>query len=168
MVVRWLISILVLGACGGADDTSPARQVRPGAAIGDVAVGARYDEVRARFGELEDLQPFNRIVLGSYPALGLELMLASAEQTTVSDDAVVISVALRGLSPVPTEGVQPGMTRAEIEAVLGEAPEALGEVDYYPAGISVEYGDDGRATGVGVFAAYTLAPVPPPMTQATP
>lgn len=171
---------VVLAACGGGGgagedaavsppvDARVARQVQPGIGIGEVTVGATYAELRARLGELEELSPFNRIILGAYPALGLELMLASGAQTTLSEDAVLISVALRGPSPVPTDGAQPGWTRAQIEAVLGVAPESLGEYAYYPDGISVAYGDGDRADAVAVFAPYTLAPVPPPMTLATP
>jgi len=142
--------------------------VRPGVGIGPIDLGATYAELEASVGELEQLAPFNRIVLGRYPALGIDVLLASAEQTSLSPDAIVLAVGLRAADGVTVTGaLVPGATRDAIEAELGAAPEEIEDIAYYPAGTSIEFDGD-VVEKIGVFASYELAPIPPPMRLAVP
>jgi hypothetical protein len=150
-------------------DAQPSIEVRAGAGIGSVVLGMRYAELRSDHGELEQLAPVNRLVLGKLPALGLEVLLASAQTSALSDDAVVLAVGVRAADGVAVTGaVRPGMTQVEVEAAAGPAPESIGSFYYYPVGVSVGYDDAHVVKRVGVFAAYELAPTPPPMESAQP
>lgn len=176
---------LALAACGGG--TSTPQDAAPGDAlaldaappldagghaivagerVGPIALGMRWADVVAAIGP-PPAEPVVLVRLGhaAWPALGLEALLTSPSETTLTDDAVVIGAgATAGLD---TAGpVRPGAERAAIEAALGVAAESYGGRDFYPTGLAVEYGTGTTALRVGVVAAYTLAPVPPPMGPA--
>ena len=56
--------------------------------------------------------------------------------------------------------------RLAVELALGPAPEFYGGRSYYPSGLAIEWDEADRARRVGVVAAYTLVPEPPPMQPA--
>lgn len=150
---------------GGADASAPAGfEVRPGDGIGPVRVGTRYSEVREALGPLEGAFASNRLAFGRYNALGLEVVLVSAEDGSVSDDAIVI-----GVGALAAEGfhgpVVPGMSRAALETDYGPPDDEASDTDFYREGFSVEYDGD-TVLKVGVFRAYEHAPEPPPMRPA--
>ena len=135
--------------------------------FGTIELGMAYRDIVQGHGALAEVAPFNRLVVGRLPSLGIELVLASADASAPSDDAVVIGVGARAADGVSITGpARPGMTRAQVEAELGAAPETVEEFAFYPAGVSVEYGSDDAVKRVGVYAAYDLAPTPPPMQPA--
>ncbi len=144
---------------GAAPDAGPVAEViHPGVGIGPVTLGVHWDAVRGALGEPPD-EPvvLVRLGLARWPALGLEVLFTSAEEATLSDDAVVIGVATTA---------EP-RARASLEEVLGPAPEAYAGLELYPAGITVAYGDDDVADRIAVVAPYALAPTPPAMTPSS-
>jgi hypothetical protein len=152
-------------ACdGGAavGDAATSRvTITAGAGIGEVSLGMTYAELEARLGPLTSPSQQARVVVGRYPDLGLEVVLTSPSELEVAADAVVIAAGVRAAPGVEVAGTpRPGQARATIEAALGPAPEAIGDLHYYEAGASVEYDEAGVARAVGVFAPFTLAPTP--------
>lgn len=170
---------LVAAACGDepgaapdsgttpAPDTGPPSglEVRPGDGIGPVRVGMRYAEVRDALGPLEGAFASNRLAFGRYPSLGLEVVLVSGDDDSVSDDAIVI-----GVGALVAEGfhgpVVPGMSRAALVAAYGEPDDQAAESQFYVEGFSVEY-DGESVLKVGVFRPYTQDPLPPAMMPAS-
>jgi hypothetical protein len=165
---RALVLTVALLACdgrgsdtrdGATDDAAPGLDpVRPGVAVGPIALGATWAELRATLGEPADT-PVVLVRLGHarWPDLGLEALLVSRDDSTLSDDAVVIGAAT----------TSERRTRDEIEATFGEAPEQYAGYDFHPTGLGVAYGDDDRSDLVAVFAPYTLAAEPPEMMPAS-
>ena len=166
--------VLLLAAAGcdpspvspGDDAATPeGLEIRPGEGIGPVRVGARYAEVRDALGPLEGTFASNRLAFGRYNALGLEVVLVSADDSTVSDDAIVVGVG--ALSAEGFRGsVVPGMSRAALEEAYGPPDDEASETDFYRDGFSVEYDGD-TVLKVGVFGPYEHDPVPPPMRPAS-
>ena len=106
-----------------------------------------------------------RIGHATWPALGLEALLTSSAEATLTPDAVVIGAG--ATAGVDLAGpVLPGDVRAAVVLALGPAPEAYGGRSYYPSGLAIEWDEADRARRVGVVAAYQLAPDPPPMQPA--
>jgi hypothetical protein len=140
-------------------------EIRPGSGIGPVTVGMRYSEVVAELGPMEGAFVNNRLGFGRYRELGLELVLVSADDGAVSDDAIVIGVG--ALESTGFRGpIVPGMSREALVAALGEPDDEAGESDYYLEGLSVEYDGD-TVLKVGVFRPYTHASTPPEMVPAS-
>ena len=131
---------LGLAACDGG---AAAPVVVAGERVGDVELGMRWGELRALLGE-PDADPVVIVRLGHarWPALGLEALLTSPDETTLTDAAIVIGAA----TTAPAR-------RAAIEAEHGVAPEAYAGHAYYPGGLAVAYGDDDVAERIAVFAA---------------
>jgi hypothetical protein len=157
-MIRSLVLMLVAAGC--ASDPEPAQPIAPGQGIGPVSLGMRYHELRDAVGPLASPSQQNRIVVGRYPELGLEVVLTSGSELEVTDDARVIAVGARVAGDIWEGAPRPGQRRADIEAALGPAPEVIGDVHYWEAGVSVELGPGDTAELVAVFAPYTLAPVP--------
>ncbi|WP_157068993.1 hypothetical protein [Sandaracinus amylolyticus] len=158
---------LVLVACEA--EVAPALdaglEVRPGEGIGPVHVGMRYADVREALGPLEGAFTSERVAFGRYTSLGLEVVLVSSEDASVSDDAIVI-----GVGALQSEGfvgpVVPGMRRDALVAAYGEPDDEAGETALYREGFGVEHDGD-VVSKVGVFRPYTHEPTPPAMARAT-
>jgi predicted TIM-barrel fold metal-dependent hydrolase len=173
--VRALLLVAALAACGddaGGDDgvltfdAAPAgRAIVAGEGVGGLRLGMRWAEARALLGE-PSIAPVVLVRLAHvrWPEAGVEALLTSPDDTTLTDDALVIGVAATAPADFTGE-VRPGASRAAIEAALGVAPEELAGRAYYPAGLSVAYTDD-VASLVAVVPSYVLAPEPPPMAPA--
>ncbi len=169
--------MLLLGACGSdsgapadaamandaASDADPARALVPGERVGPIKLGARWADVVAALGA-PPAEPVVLVRIGhvTWPAAGLEALLTSPAETTLTDDAIVIGAGATAGAALLGPAL-PGDTRQTIESVLGAAPEVYGGRAYYPIGLAVEYDDAQRARRVGVVAPYTLNPAPPPM-----
>jgi hypothetical protein len=157
------VSLLAL-ALVSCETDEHAPVITPGAGIGQVSLGMRYQEVSALFGEMTNAIVDARIAIGGYPDRGLDLILTSPEDSALVPDAIVIAVGAK------TDAVagfpKPGLTRSEIESTLGKASIKAGPIDYYTSGVSVKYGGDDVAKAVGVFAPFTRAPSPPKMQPA--
>jgi hypothetical protein len=133
-----------------------------GERAGPIALDMRWAEVVAAIGAPPS-EPVVLVRLGhaTWPALGLEALLTSPDETRLTDDALVIGAG--ATLGADLEGVVlPGDPRAGVETSLGAPPEEYGGRVYYPAGLAIEYDEAGRARRVGVVAPYTLAPEPPP------
>ncbi|UJR81953.1 hypothetical protein [Sandaracinus amylolyticus] len=154
---------LFLVACG-AETPGAGLEVRPGEGIGPVRIGMRYADVREALGPLEGAFTSDRLAFGRYASLGLEVVLVSSEDASVSDDAIVIGVgALRSDGFVGP--VVPGMTRDALEDAFGEPDDEAGDTAFYVEGFSVERDGD-AVLEVGVFRPYAHEPTPPPMRAA--
>ncbi|MBZ0231967.1 MAG: hypothetical protein K8M05_06410, partial [Deltaproteobacteria bacterium] len=132
-----------------------------------IALGMRWGDVVAAIGA----PPSDPIVLvrlghASWPALGLEALVTSPDEATLTDDALVIGAGATTAADLDGP-VLPGDPRAGIETTLGPPPEQYAGRVYYPIGLAIEYDENGRARRVGVVAPYTLAPEPPPMRPAS-
>jgi hypothetical protein len=165
IVSIWLPALLGALVSCGTDDAAPA--ITPGTSIGRLTIGMRYQEVSALYGEMANAIVDARIAIGGYPEQGLDMILISPEDATLSPDAVVIAVGAKteAFAGFP----KPGLSRAEIESALGKAPIKAGTIDYYLSGVSVKYGTGSGgdvAKAVGVFAPFTHVPSPPEMQPA--
>ena len=153
-----------LDAGRDAAEASGALEIVPGAGIGPVRIGMRYAEVRSALGPLEGAFASDRLAFGRYSTLGLEVVLVSAEDGNVSDDALVV-----GVGALTQEGftgpLVPGTSRSELERVFGAPDDEAGETDFYQEGFSVEYDAD-VVLKVGVFGSYTNDPLAPEMRPA--
>lgn len=147
-------------------DADDRRRLVAGERVGPIALGMRWGDVVAAIGAPPS-EPIVLVRLGHarWPALGLEALVTSPDETTLTDDALVIGAG--AFAGADLDGpVLPGDPRAGIETTLGAPPEQYGGRAYYPIGLAIEYDDGGRARRVGVMAPYTLAPEPPPMRPA--
>jgi hypothetical protein len=160
---------VALGAgCSSNDSAPPAAAtadvvIAPGTGIGSAQLGMRYADLVKIYGELKDPMVNARIVMGSYKEQGLDVILTSSDELTVSTDAVLVAVGASGSGF--GGAVRPGSSRAVVESLYGVAPVKVDTIEYYPDGISVKYQGD-TATSVGVYASYTHAPEPPEMQEA--
>ncbi len=147
-------------------DAVPVRdRIIAGERVGPIELGMRWGDLRADLGD-PPAQPVvvTRVGYVRWPALGLEAVLTSPAESTLTDDAIVIGAGTTGGDLVGA--IHPGETRADVVAALGAPPEDYGGRAYYPTGLVVAYGDDDLADLVAVVAPYTLAPTPPPMLPA--
>lgn len=138
--------------------------IRAGESIGPVSVGDRWSAIAS---ELEGARPvaFNRLGLVSVPQMGLEVVLASSEESMVSPDAYVIGVGALGAGRF--EGAAtPGMSEVELREALGAPDFEAGGVRFYTEGLSVELGEDGSVSKVAVIAPFTIDEAAPRMERA--
>ncbi|MBI2391850.1 MAG: amidohydrolase family protein [Deltaproteobacteria bacterium] len=159
-----LLSVLIGAqhavACSSSDPAAPpgdapapaSSQVIPGVGLGEVRVGDTWAALRGKLGAATEVG-LNGLVFGRFPDRGLEVVFASGNDDTLSDDAVVLAASVRAgveLSGAP----RPGMTRAGLIAALGEPTDEIGQILYWASGASARLGDDGVALQVAVFAKY--------------
>jgi hypothetical protein len=139
-------------------------KINAGTGIGNFEIGMKYSDIKATYGEPSSPIAFNRLGTAKYKDLGIEVILTSTEQYQISDDAKLLAVG--AMTGGEFEGdVLPGMTRAEIEALLkDEEKEDTGKYVYYTKGFSVEYEDDVAVT-IGVYKPYELKYDVPPMEK---
>lgn len=181
--MRRSLLVLALAACGGRDaapatdappaidaaptpDADPRRSLVPGERVGPIALGMTWAEVLQAVGA-PPTEPVVLVRIGhaTWPALGLEALLTSPAEATLTADAIVIGAGATAGADL-TGPVLPGDVRAAVALALGPAPEAYGGRSYYPRGLAIEWDEADRARRVGVVAAYQLAPDPPPMQPA--
>jgi hypothetical protein len=176
------LGLAVAAACGGRSSAvtvdaaaidagadalpDPRRQLVPGVRVGPIALGMRWAEVIAAIGAPPS-EPVVLVRLGhaTWPALGLEALVTSPDEAILTADALVIGAGATVGAELDGP-VRPGDARASIEAAMGAPPEEYGGRAYYPAGLAVEYDTEDRARRIGVVAAFTLVPEPPPMAPA--
>ncbi len=149
----------------GSDGKATPLSIAPGTGIGPVRVGMTYAELQALVPQPTSQMGFNRMVIGSWTDLGLDVVFASSEETQISDDAVVVAAGAK--APGSFKGaVLPGMSRSDVVAALGESEEAVEEYVYYEVGLSVQYAaDEQTVEAVGIFSPYELEPNPPKMIK---
>lgn len=151
-----------------ADAPVAGDEIVPASGIGAVRLGMRYADVRALLGEAKASGQAN-LVFGRWADRGVEVVFASGEGTTLSDDAVVLAVSASSTGAF-RGAVRPGMSRAEIVKVLGAPTDVVGAFGYWASGISVRFSGDGdgaTAVGVAVHAPYVSEAVPPEMKAAS-
>lgn len=139
-------------------------EILPGQSIGAIRLGMTYAEMREAFGEIPQAFGFRRLYIVPYPEFGVDVVYASAREDGLSDDAWVMAVGTQALEGF-AGAVLPGMTRAEVEADYGVAPEEARGHAFYESGVSIKYEDDVVAR-VGIFKPYTIRLTPPPMAHA--
>lgn len=149
-----------LGASRAGDRTIVA-----GLRVGPVRLGMRYAEARALIGDGE-VAVSQRLGFARFPALGIELVLATPFLGALAANARVISVGVRGGDDW-RGAPRPGDTRAQIEDVLGPAT-AVGARAIYRAGASVEYDAKGCASALAIFAPFVDDLWPAPSAHALP
>lgn len=157
----WLLLTVCASGCGGSEAANPA-EIEPGVGIGPVALGTRYSDLE--LGEPDEGITLARQSMLQYHALGLEVVLASGEETRVSGDAYVLAV-----SAEPGSGFDgpaaPGKGRADIEGALGPPSFEAAGIAYWTAGVSVVW--DGDAAGrVAVFPPFEVEQEVPEMLPA--
>lgn len=160
--------LLVLAGCssnpsaeppGPADSASvpetaspTARVVVPGAGLGDLKLGDTYGALKAKLGAAEAELGLNGLVFGRWPKEKLEIVFASREEGSLSDDALALSIGVERGADV--SGVaRPGMTRAELIAALGEPSDEIKTFLYWPSGASAQLNGD-VAERIATFAKY--------------
>lgn len=156
-----LVAAFLAAACGGGDAAAPT--VAAGEGIGEVRLGMRYVALRELLGEPDGVLAVNRQAILMFDGAGLEVVMASALDDQVSDDAYVL-----GISAMPSgvfEGPAPGMTRTEIEALVGAPSFEAARTGFWERGMSVVWRDD-VARQVAVFAPFTLQTEMPEMQPA--
>ncbi|MCB9612131.1 MAG: hypothetical protein H6722_06715 [Sandaracinus sp.] len=153
--------VIALSACGGDDPGLP--RVSAGEGIGGVTLGMRYADLRTLLGEPSAAITVTRQSILMFDEAGLEAVLASSEDSAVSDDAYVLGVSAmdEGFT-----GPHPGQTRAEIEAALGAPDFEEAGVAFWTEGMSVVWSPEGNARQVAVFAPFTIETEMPEMQPA--
>lgn len=147
-------------------DADPARLLIPGERVGPLVLGMTWADVLRAVGA-PPTEPVVLVRIGhvSWPALGLEALLTSSAEATLTPDAIVIGAGATAGADVAGP-VLPGDVRLAVELALGPAPEFYGGRSYYPRGLAIEWDEAEHARRVGVVAAYQLVPEPPPMRPA--
>lgn len=157
--------LLVLAGCSSSSEVTPsspdagaettdsnAWALQPGVGIGELHLGDTYAALKAKLGPAEAEIGLNHLVFGRWPAKKLEIVFASGEEGSLSDDALVLAIGVRAGLDVKGPA-RPGMTRAELVASLGEPSDEVGSILYWPSGVSAQLGD-GAAQQVATFAKY--------------
>lgn len=152
------------GASGDAGDAAtPGREIRAGAGVGEVRLGARLQELPASVGEPAQTLVNQRLGFVRY-AGGLELVITSPAASEAAPTSLVVAIGVsqaEGYLGIPRVG-QP---RQDVEAALGAPADEIEAIAYYARGASVTYAD-GVAARVAVFDAYENHPAPPEMEAA--
>ena len=146
------------------EESGTALEIMPGESIGAIRVGMTYAEMRAAFGEIPQAFGFRRLYIVPYPEFGVDVVYASALEDGLSDDAWVMAIGTQALEGF-AGAIVPGMSRADVEATYGVAPEEARGHAFYESGISIKYEEDVVAR-VGVFKPYSIRLTPPPMAHA--
>ncbi|HJK89787.1 MAG TPA: hypothetical protein RMH85_30730 [Polyangiaceae bacterium LLY-WYZ-15_(1-7)] len=155
-----LAGLLFALGCG---DGGSAPAIVPGASLAEVELGMRYDALVAQLGEPDSALVFNRQATLQYGERGLEVVMVSALDSEVSDDAYVLGVSAK--EPGDYDGPQPGLARAEIEALLGAPDFEAAGIGFWDEGVSVTWEED-RAGQVAVFGAFAIEDAMPEMQPA--
>lgn len=160
------LSLVLLAGCSssnqqasspdaGAETTdSNGWALQPGVGIGDLHHGDTYAALKAKLGPAEAEIGLNHLVFGRWPDKKLEIVFASGEEGSLSDDALVLAIGVRAGAEVKGPA-RPGMTRAELVASLGEPSDEVNAILYWPSGVSAQLGDDGTAQQIATFPKYT-------------
>jgi hypothetical protein len=146
-----------------ADAAAGPWTVTPGVGVGPIHAGDTYAAVKALLGEATPVG-FNRLVFGRWADRKLEVVFASAQETTISDDARVLAVGVQD-GAVVTGTPHPGMTRAELVAALGAPSDEINQILYWPSGASALFDADGKAQQIATFPPFTPETTVPEMAS---
>ena len=147
------------------DETESGLEIVAGKSIGSAELGQTYGEIKALIGEADTARGFNRMILGSWSALGLEINFSSPLKFEIDDTA--IALAMNTVTETGFSGdVIPGMEKSQIENVLGVSSDETLGFSFYAEGIVIEYDEDNLATKVGIYAPYVVRTEPPEMLPA--
>ncbi len=126
---------------GGTPPGSTSTAIVPGVGVGELKLGDTYGTLRAKLGAAESELGFNRLVFGRWTQKKLEIVFASREEGSLSDDAIALAIGVERGADVG--GVaRPGMTRAELLAALGAPSDEIKTFLYWPSGVSAQLNGD--------------------------
>jgi hypothetical protein len=142
-------------------------QIVPGVGIGALQLGDRGDRLLEVAGEPDASLRFGNLVLLTFEAVALEVVVAAPDDEELTPSSKVLSIGALVSETVEFSGpARPGQARDAIHAASGTPQESIEDVDFWEAGWSVAYRSDGSAKVVAVFAPYSLQIDPPEMTPA--
>jgi|MDSW01.2.fsa_nt_gb hypothetical protein len=156
--------------------TSPDTEITPdasesdlnivaGRSIGAAELGQTFAEIKAVLGEPNTARGYNRMILGTWSALGLEINFSSPLSFEIDDTA--IALAMNTVTETGFSGdVIPGMEKSQVENVLGISTDETLGFSFYAEGIVVEYDENNVASKVGIYAPYVVRTEPPEMLPA--
>ena len=136
-----------------------------GTSIGAAQLGQTYAQIKAVLGEADTARGYNRMILGTWSALGLEINFSSPLSFEIDDTA--IALAMNTVTETGFSGdVIPGMEKSQVENVLGVSTDETLGFSFYAEGIVVEYDENNVASKVGIYAPYVVRTEPPEMLPA--
>lgn len=143
----------------------PGIPIVPGVGIGDLMIGDRGDRLMMIAGEPDNAFRFGNVVLLTFNAPALEVLMAAPEGQELTATGKVLSIGALLSDDVEFSGpAVPGQRQEAILDESGPPSESIDDTDLYEAGWSVVYTASGFAKSVTVFPPYTLAIDPPAMT----
>lgn len=149
------------------DAPSSGIPIVAGVGIGELQLGDRGDRLLEVAGEPDASLRFGNLVLLTFEAVALEVVVAAPVDEELTPAGKVLSIGALASETVEFSGpARPGQARDEIHATSGAPQESIEDVDFWEAGWSVAYRSDGSAKTVAVFATYSLEIDPPEMTPA--
>ena len=147
------------------DEAESDLEIVAGKSIGAAELGQTYGQIKAALGEADTARGYNRMILGTWNALGLEINFSSPLQFGIDDTA--IALAMNTVTDTGFSGdVIPGMEKSQVESVLGVSTDETLGFSFYAEGIVVEYNEDNTAKKVGIYAPYVVRTEPPEMLPA--
>lgn len=147
------------------DAPNPGIEIVPGVGIGELLLGDRGDRLLAVAGEPDATLRFGNLVLLTFDAVALEVVVAAPVGEELTPAAKVLSIGALVSETVEFSGpAVPGQQRDAIARAAGAPQESIDDVDLWEAGWSVAYRSDDSAKVVAVFPPYTLQIDPPEMT----
>ncbi|MBT6433820.1 MAG: hypothetical protein HOK28_12045, partial [Deltaproteobacteria bacterium] len=109
-----------------------------GLGIGGVEIGDTFAEIKAILGEPESPMGYNRMIVASWPQLGLEIFFASELDFEINDAAWAMSMNTTQGDGFSGSAI-PGMNRSQIETEVGTTNDETLGYAFYECGLVVQY-----------------------------
>lgn len=148
------------------EDAPTPLAIIEGVGIGGVEIGDTFAEVKAILGEPESPMGYNRMIVASWPQLGLEIFFASELAFEINDDAWAMSMSTTQGDGFTGSAI-PGMIRSQIETTVGTTNDETLGYAFYECGLVVQYDEGNIATQIGVVPSYIKRTQPPVMLPAS-
>jgi hypothetical protein len=148
------------------DDSLSPLAIVEGEGIGGAKIGDTFAEITAVLGQPDPPTGYNRMIIASWPQLGLEVFFASELDFAINDAAWAMSMNTT-LDTGYSGAAMPGMNRSQIETAVGTTNDETLGFAFYECGLVVQYDENNIATQVGVVPAYIKRTSPPVMLPAS-
>ena len=148
------------------EDAPTTLAIVEGLGIGGVEIGDTFAEVKAILGEPESPMGYNRMIVASWPQLGLEIFFASELAFEINDAAWAMSMNTTQGDGFSGSAI-PGMIRSQIETAVGTTNDETLGYAFYECGLVVQYDENNIATQLGVVPSYIKRTQPPVMLPAS-